>query len=299
VLRRLLLLPLFALTAWSPNVAAEQSPLPFPAVFVDRGFLIGRSWKGDEEIERVMQNWPAYNDKQGFDDKTVLRRVTVSILGRPFDAEYRVFKNDSTQEVAVFGSDFGEDFCSALFDWAMKNLGKPAKVLEWSNSRSVRTWTETWSQKDADWAVGTGRIQIACAGLKIADEYVPALSTLIYRHETQLKPLEDLVHITCSSTKKYVGRFVERSLEESAPLNLILDPNHSKILRRDRTAFLETKKFTDEEILASKEDPKGTMLFRLDRIAGSYHWTIRLKDDKSTGIDQWGNCTRIEPGKKF
>ena len=296
-----MLLPLVALAAWSADIAAESTQ-PFPEVFVERGFLTGRSWKGDEEIDLATRNWPAFTDKQGFDDKTVLRKATVSVLGRRLTAEYRVFKADSTQEVVFVGSEYDEGFCSALFEWAVKNLGKPAKILEWSSSKPskpVSPWTETWSEKEADWAVGDGRVQIGCSGLKIADGYVPALSILVYRHQAQLKPLEDLVYIECSSTGKYVGRLANRSTEESAPLSLIVDPNHHQILRRDRSAFLETKKFTDEEILASKEEEKSTMSFRLDRIAGSYYWAIRLKDDKSTGLDRWGKCTRIEPGKKF
>jgi hypothetical protein len=295
----LILLPFLALAVCAVNAGAEQSAQPFPEVLFQRQFLTARSWKADEALDFATRNWPTYAEKQGFEDKTVLRRTTVNVLGSPFTAEFRVFKYDATQEVAVFGRDYGEAFCSTLFDWAIKNLGEPAKILEWTETSAVRTVTNTWSEKDADWAIGQGRVRIGCSGLKIGDGYVPALSTLIYRHQAQLKPLEDLVYIECSSTQKYVGKLSERSTEESAPLSFIVDPNRQKILRRDRSPFLETTTFSGEEILASKEQEKGTNTFRLDRITGGYQWTTRLKGDTSTGMDRWGKCVRIEPGKKF
>jgi hypothetical protein len=40
-------------------------------------------------------------------------------------------------------------------------------------------------------------------------------------------------------------------------------------------------------------------VLRLDRQAGSYLLQIRLKGDKHSGLDRWGQCSRTTPERKF
>jgi len=279
--------------AISTTAVFADPPIPFPDALVDPAFLVTRTWKADEGLDSVTRNWLPYTGEQGFEDRTVTRRSQVTLLGRPFDAEYRVLTADSLLEIVFIGNRFDELFCSELFDWASKHLGKPSTKLDRSKDALESVHIE------ADWTIGEGRVQISCAGVKIGDGSMPGLAMLVYRHQSHLRRLVDFVYIECSSTKRYVGKLSGSSTEDEAALTFIVDPNSSKILRRDKRPFLDTRKFTDEQIVASIQDEKRSDYFVLDRVTGNYQWQTRLKNDKNTGLDRWGKCLRIDPGKKF
>jgi hypothetical protein len=227
----------------------------------------------------------------------VLNKTEVTVLGTTFTAEYRVVNADSFSEIIVsHKSKLGEDFCPAFVEWATKRLGKPDKTLD----RSTSAKDGSWNRVTADWLLGQSRVQLNCAGAVMYGGYIPAVAILVYRHKDRLNGLEDLVYIECSLTKKYLGPlFADRPTEEGAPLTLIIDPNDQRLLRRDKSAFLETNKYTDQEILAAEENDKTQSRFRLDRLTGNYQWNIRLKQDGRNGLDQWGKCTRVDPSRKL
>lgn len=281
--------------AWASVTFAQ--PQPLSEALSDPQFVRNLSWKADKDLEAVVRNWPAYTGAQGFEDKTVLKTADVTILDTVFTAEYRVFKANSFAEVVLLHkSNYGEDFCPAFLGWTGKRLGKPDKVLD----RSVLGRDSSFNDVAADWLLGQTRVQLTCAGAKLYGGYVPAIAVLIYRHQDQLKALEDLIYIECSSTKKYVGPLLaDRPTEDGPPLTLIIDPNGGKLLGRDKSLFLKPDKYTDEEILASEEDDKRKQDFRLDRVTGNYQWNIRLKSDTRNGLNQWGRCSRVDPARKF
>jgi hypothetical protein len=130
-------------------------------------------------------------------------------------------------------------------------------------------------------------------------EFIPIFAALRYDHKDHLEALEDLIYIECSVTKKYVGSISSGTTIEDPPLILIIDPNNKELLARNKGSFLKTTKYTDEEILASKEDQKGRAEFQLDRVTGNYKWILRLKPNGNNGIDFWGKCSRVDPGRKF
>lgn len=66
----------------------------------------------------------------------------------------------------------------------------------------------------------------------------------------------------------------------------------------DKSLFGTTETFTDEEIIAVREDEKVVDRIRIDRVTANYRRTIRLKNGRG-GLDQWGTCVRVAPGKKF
>jgi hypothetical protein len=72
------------------------------------------------------------------------------------------------------------------------------------------------------------------------------------------------------------------------------------LLRNDRSRYFETKKFDDNEIVASKDDETVTSTIRIDRVSGSYLWNITDKRARPTIRGEiWGKCSVVEPGKKF
>ena len=276
------------------SVAFAQ-PQPLPEALSDPQFLSSRSWKGDKGLEAVVRNWPAYTEKQGFDDKTVLNRAEVTVLGSTFEAEYRVFKTDSLAEIVLLGDEPG-DFCPTFLAWATKRLGSANKVIDLSNLGQQ----DAWASVTADWLFGQTRVQLSCAGAKLYSKWIrPGLVVLMYRHKDQLKALEDLIYIECSATRKVVGRLADGRTEEAEPLTLIIDPNNRRVIRSDKSAFLKTDNYTDDEILASYEEKSAKGEFRLNRVTGHYRWNVRMKEDSRNGVDQWGKCSRADPSRKF
>lgn len=280
---------------WTSIVPAQTNPLP--EALLDSQFLRSCTWKEDKGIQGIVRNWPSYTEKQGFVDRTVLNEVQVTILGISFKAEYRVFIKDSLAEIVVYSNKHGEGFCAEFLGWATKHLGKPDKILDRSRLRRDR---DGFQNVETDWLLGQSRVQMNCAGTILYGEYIPLFAILIYRHKDELKALEDFIYIECSSTKKFVGPLFKDQLQEEAPpVTMIIDPNRGELLRRDKSTYFKTTKYTDEEILASTEEEGSKSDFRLDRMTGNYQLEIRLKPDSRNGINQWGKCLRVDPGRKF
>jgi hypothetical protein len=268
--------------------------MEFPVALSDPGFLSSRTWNGDKVLEAMVQKWPVYNGEQGFPDETVLHSVQIVLLGSTLTAQYRVSKTDSLTVIVVQGEQPG-DACPTFVGWATTRLGKFSKVID----LSIQGQENAFANVKADWLLGQTRVRLTCFAVKAYGEWIPGLVALQYAHKDTLPAFEDLVYIECTSTKKYVGNLTNPRVEETAPLTFIIDPNARMLLRRDGLAFLETKKYSDEEIVAARDDEKGNTIFKLDRVTGGYQSTIRLKGDSRTGIDQWGKCTRIDPGRRF
>jgi hypothetical protein len=115
-----------------------------------------------------------------------------------------------------------------------------------------------------------------------------------------LKALEDLIYIECSSTQKYVGQFAEgRTPDEKPPMHFMLNPNDTSVRRWDKTMIGSTQRYSDDEVITTWSDDKGSAVLKIDRRAGSYLLQTRLKGDGRTGLDQWGKCSRTTPEKKF
>ncbi len=261
----------------------------------DPQFVRTWTWKAGGSLETMLRDWPAYTGRQEFDDKTVVSSAQMTILGNAFTTEYRVFSNNSQAELAIYSDSHSEDFCPAFLGWVSKRLGRPSKIVDLSKIGRESGFADV----TADWLLGQTRVQLSCFEAKVHNRYIPGLAVLLYRRKDRLKVLEDLAYIDCSSTKKYVGFLADRRTEETVLLRLIIDPNRGLLLWPDTLPFLETRKYTDKEILASIEDEKVRHDFRLDRMTGSYQWNVRVKEDSRTGVDQWGNCSQVDPPGMF
>src|SRR6185503_2735104 len=99
-----------------------------------------------------------------------------------------------------------------------------------------------------------GRVYLICAGLQIGDTYAAVSPVLMYRHKDKQKALQDLVYIECTYKRRIIGVDGIGPVEERPPVHFIIDPNHNRLLRNDRSRYFETKKFDDNEIVASKDD---------------------------------------------
>jgi hypothetical protein len=279
-----------SILVWISVISAQPSLLP--EALLDPQFLRGCTWKEDKRIQEIVKNWPSYAEKQGFPNKTVLNKEELTILGIKFTAEYRVFNTDSLAEIILWHEqDYGDEFCPAFLELTTKRLGKPDRIIDRSSS--------SFYNVTADWLLGQSRIQLICSGTTLNGKFIPVLAALRYDHKNHLKALEDLIYIECSVTKKFVGSTSSGTTVEDPPLILIIDPNNKELLARNKGPFLKTTKYTDEEILASKEDLKGKAEFQLDRVTGNYKWIFRLKPNSNDGIDFWGRCSRVDPGMKF
>jgi hypothetical protein len=276
--------------------AAADDAQPFPKDLIDPAFLRQLTWRADKRLENAVAGWPAYSGDQGFQGKISLRQAHVRILGSLFEAEYLTYKMTGDAEILInydqlnAGFDAAPD-CGAMLTWVERALGLPKKVVDLSTPRGLDLM--------ADWLFGETRVQFGCSGVWLygRDRLLPASVSLRYNHRDRLAVLEEPFHLECSSQAKYVG-LPDKTVSEEAPLILIVDPNHKRLLLADRSNFGETETFTDEEIIAVREDEEGKSLIRINRVTANYRRIILLKSG-SVGIDQWGTCVRVAPGKKF
>ena len=279
--------------AWISICFAQAQTIP--QALSDPEFVGTWTWKAGGSLETMLRDWPAYTGNQPFDDKKVVSSAQVTILGGRFTAEYRVFSNNSRGELAIYGDEHSEDFCPVFFIWATQRFGRPSKIIDLSKMGRENGFVDVTS----DWLLGQTRVQLSCFEAKVHNQYIRGPAVLLYRHKDWLKALEDLIYIDCSSTKKYVGILADLQPKATVPLKLIIDPNRGLLLWPDTLPFLETRKYTDKEIVASIEDGKVRHEFRLDLTTSSYQWNVRVKEDSRTGVDQWGKCSRADPPGMF
>lgn len=94
--------------------------------------------------------------------------------------------------------------------------------------------------------------------------------------------------------------FADGEVREGAPVHSIVEPNW-KMLRWSKEVFTKAERFTDEQIVVVREREEQNEKFvdriEIDRVTGNYKRTFL--SPKGHGVEQWGTCTRVAPGKKF
>ena len=281
----LLLLAIF------PSMILAQTAQEFPQNLLNRSFLETRTWKRDSALELISTAWPNFEGEQGFEDKTVVRTTQVRLLDVIFQAEYRLFKREPVAEIIFLGHDFREGFCSQSLEWLGGYYGKPRKTIDLS--------TPNFLTVESEWLLGETRIKLQCVGAKLYEKFIPGVAVLVYRHKDWLPELKDLVYINCSGSRKFVGNFADGKVEQDSPWNLIIDPNGKRVLKRSKESLGKVTKYTDEEIIVSWEMKDNNQVLLLDRLTGTYRHQFRLKEDARTGIDGWGECSKIASEQKF
>ncbi len=286
-----LILPILCLDVSMLHAAPEDAH-QFPESLRDPTFLRHLTWLADKRIESVVAGWPEYSGAQGFQDKIVHRHTRIRILESLFDAEYRTYKTKADGEIVMYGG-AGEVTadCDALSTWVEQVFGRPEKVVDLGMPNRL-------ADKSADWLFGETRVQFVCGGVWIEREFIPAAVALRYNRRDRLAALEDPIQLECSSQERYVGGISDKTVRDGPPVVFILDPNWHRVLRANKSPFGKTEKFTDGEIVAAQEDEKAVSRIRFDRVTGSYLLSIRLKAG-SGGLEKWGKCVRVDPGKKF
>lgn len=282
---RWFILPILCLDV-SLLYAAANDAQPFPKELIDPAFLRQLTWRTDKRLEHVVSGWPTYSGDQGFQDRIVHRRTRVRILESLFDAEYRTYKNKAEAEILIHGGagDVTDD-CDALLTWIKRALGRPEKIVDLSRESGTEIY--------ADWLFGDSRMRFQC----LAPEFIPLLIALHYNHRERLAALEDPIHLECSVQQKYVG-LEDAKVSEEPPLLFIVDPNLKMLRWSNKSSFGKTETFTNEKIAEVREDEKTVSRIAIDRVTANYLRTIRLKNGRG-GLDQWGKCIRVAPGKKF
>lgn len=274
--------------------AAADDAQPFPEALIDPAFLRQLTWQADKRLENAVAGWPTYSGDQEFQDKIVHRRAHVRILGSLFKAEYLTYKKKADAEIVIYGG-AGDEVpadCGVWLTWVERALGLPKKVVDLSPPGGLDWWA-------ADWLFGETRVQFWCTGVWMERDSIPAIVALRYNHRERLAALEDLTHLECSRQFRHVSDGLPKDkVREDSPVAWIVDPNRKRLLGANKLPLGKTETFTDEEIVAVREEEKYTSRIRINRVTASYLLTVRLKGD-SGGLDQWGTCVRVAPGKKF
>lgn len=285
---------------------SAQEPKVLPRILTDPTLLASRTWKSDTGLEKAVSDWPLYEGKQEFDDKTVVRRGQVQVAGVVLEADYRIRVKDSYAEVVLIGpadknggpaDKFDAPMCIRFSEWTAPMLGVPSKVIDLSSPVEK---DNAILDIDADWLLGETRVKLSCSGVKLDGKFLSGVVMVTYGHHTMQKALEDLIYIECSSTRKFVGRSAEgRGATEEAPVRFMINPNDGTVRRWDKSTIGKTQRYSDEDIVTTWGNEERSFQLRLDRRAGSYLLEIRRKNDPRTGLDTWGKCARTTPDKKF
>jgi hypothetical protein len=263
----------------------SQTTQEFPLNLLNRNFLETRPWKRDSALELISAAWPKFEGKQDFEDRTVVRTTQVRLFDVIFQAEYRLFNTEPVAEISFSSDDFGESFCSQSLERLGGYYGKPRKTIDLSTPNVLTV--------ESEWLFGETRIKQKCLGARLDEKFIPVVMVLVYRHKDWLPELKDIVYINCSGSRKFVGNFADGEVKQGTQFSLIIDPNGKQVLRRNKESLGKVTKFTDEEISVSWEMKDNNQVLILDRLAGTYRHQFRLKEDSHTGIDAWGECSKI------
>ena len=285
---------LFFCIASFAGAAPAQEVRQLPEVLTNPQWLSGRTWKLDGDVEGLVRDWPVYGEKQQFEEKTVLKRTRLKVLGGIFDAEYRVFKKDQVAEIAIYGNEFGQRFCSAFLDRSEGRLGKPSKLFDLSQGQG-----QSYVEIRAEWLLGETRVQFVCTGTTFSAKFIPLLATIVYQQKDSPRTPLDLVYLECSaSTTRDVGPDSPKPADQEAPMVVIIDTFREALLSQSKVYLGKTTKYSEKEISVSLETDKSIGVFRLDRITGAYLWTARAKGDSRLTLNSSGKCSAIPSEKK-
>lgn len=299
-----LVLALFCLDVGMLSAAPQTAEVqPFPKELRDPTFLRQLTWRADERLESVVAGWPRYSGLQVLEDGLGLiiqRRTSIPILGIPFKADYETYKAKGDAKIIIEkpGGGVTAD-CDVLFTWAKGAFGQPEKVVDLSSFNAP-------SHPDvmADWVFGETRVRFWCFEISLP-QGLPVLRDLIleYSHRERLSALEDLIHLECSSETTSTGDDVtgRRGLARPIEFKFMfeLDPNHDDLLIDWNNEVQHAPvELSEKEIVARFDTATSIVEVRIDRAAGSYMMTSRLKNGNPAD-SHMGKCVRILRGKQF
>lgn len=270
---------------------------------LNKEFIEKLKWDDRDSINDLTNDWDQYTKdqkgKEGFKDRTILKEFKMKIGGLPFNLSLRQYHKTSRYEiVAVIDiekvTDFSElddSVCQDYVKLLVTQFGQPSVNVD-----LLHSYIDVGSQ----WEIGNTRINFSCIAIKVGKKYEPFMILLHYGYIDDIKPKKGAILLKCSSKMKYIGLLADQGTTEKPPITIIVHLDRKELYGRSIQVG-KTIKFNNREIIAENNTEKGHNVFRLDRIAGNYTWTIRLKKKgpKESGADLWGECKQISQEQKF
>jgi len=285
------------------TAAAADDPKvrPFQTSLLNREILDQGSWKDDSLLRDIVASWPRFDGEQGFENKTVVRQSRFLLLDVLLNGEYRVGNTDHAQELFFMparGQDGpDEEWCGVVESKLVEIFGMPNIISDTSkNNRS-------WIDRSVEWQGKSGVLRLSCAGVKMYEKYISAVTFLAFFHRDIYPALREPIRLVCDGRKRATG-LSDDNVKETSPIHLILDQNAEKVMTISGERLGETEVFEPGLIVlvGETEGSKGEVVpwrFQLDRVAGTYDWKTSRPGTFGHGVHQWGSCRRVSSKPKF
>jgi hypothetical protein len=271
--------------------------------FFSKAVLKSIKWDSGKSLDRVTSHWfnyvPNHMNDMGLVNRKRLKKTEFTFDNYLFQG-YLVQFEDNKKYQMSFSLEVGDEkylankdnlnSCQRQVDDLVKRLGPATKIVDTSDSDFEKDYASAKIQ--SQWDFFDTRLTFDCLGLKILDGYLP-MALMVVGHKDDIAPLHDPIYLACSHNYKFVGSLREKGVDIGETINVTINPN-VKSIDSSTHNLGRVVTFTDREIVSKVEDKKLLSVFRLDRIMGNYTWDARLAEDKSSGIDRWGDCTRID-----
>ncbi len=265
-------------------------------------------------MNRFSKKWPDFTGDQsgdkGFDDKKTLKQANLVIDGVNYEGEIRRYNQSGNYEVVIVAGP-GQDIaatpqnmkhCERLTKKYSSVFGPPKVVADLSDSDLTADTASV--DISAYWDINKSRIQLICNTIKVYKGFLPIIF-ISYGHQDDVKEIYNLIFLKCSRKKQGLKSFSDKPASEEPPFTITINPNQNR-LQSKKIQLGKTTTFNDLEIISEHEDEKKNIksYFILDRYAGSYIWTITITKRqngiaKGSGHKYWGDCSKIDRGKKF
>src|ERR1035438_4248784 len=148
---------LATLTSFIPSTdSLAQEPAGIPDWLSNKVKLKKEKWEKSGYLSAITEKWPAYDGEQGLDEKDILKRTELEIMGVRFRAEQHKYRKDETQELVSYNLDpYPESFCKSIFGKLTASLGKTNNVAEISHPG--------YESISSSWETGNSIIRFQCS----------------------------------------------------------------------------------------------------------------------------------------
>ena len=271
---------------------------PIPSQFTDRALLAKAKWTDMTFVKSIAGSWDKYNGTQDLQVKEILNTTKIGIYGVTFDVQMRRYFSDGTFEFVFVDKDsFLRDFRQQFLTYAIKTWGEPIKNIDYS----LRNKEESFDDYETEWLLGDTHIRFNFSGSQIGDKWVPLFCVLFITKKGEYPLLKDLIALKCEGQRRLTG-FKDSGIVQISPFVVIVDLNHNRLRRRDRSTLGKITQASDDYFVAEWQDKNIKSNFTIDRKLGTYKWeSTSLESEKNYGAVNWGSCekTNLQMEPKF
>jgi hypothetical protein len=257
-----------------------------------------------DALEKHLKHWkkiPQESDENSSDHLVTLYSSVFSIGDYKHRGLINKGKNSENKslffqlEPQFYEKRGNTNYCVYTQNLLNNHFGKPDNVFEDS-----QTGKNAFIDLRADWEIGKIRVRHLCFINSLNEEKIP-FSYIEIKEKNVLGAFKGIIKVQCSAKQI----FNNTPAVDSSPIIITLDEDN-KLVFFGSYSFSNPDRYDEQYIVADtstineETNLSGNHHLEIDRTTGSYRLVSDISMNNQKGkVTMWGDCAKIEPGKKF